>query len=689
MSKKHVDEKGRLKSKNLPVRVTEDEAQADLDKCAAKKGWKVFAAEPGTKTPVETQKSCPYYRSSSGPNVTRSPEIKCAAPYKTNVMGEVQEKEQITTFVFKDRPDGFYDKFKQCVSAKESCRAFCFKELEKFGETPAADWSTEKLIEKYQELTRKEDDEVPKKTYWTKCGRKFEKNSTADVTGYELPFNVDGSHVDGVTQELAEAFENCFSCPFKVEVKEGWPPVHKRWECRAGSKEPDNTTDWVGNLEDKNTIQIRSLDNDFLEAVLEYCEEKSNLSAGYNQDMADCRRVISVSCSQNKKGIAAKKVLIEKFFPDIEAVKSIAPIDEKIQEKNNDICPYYDEQMSCGGNKTNFCICSLYYACNLYKKAKETTTAIQEEVKEVDQVIRLRPLEVIEAEINFYKQQTAAGIIEIGKRLIEAKEQLGDSETFTKWLREKVEFSRRTAYNFIRVAKEFPDVQALARLGQTKVFTLLELPTAERQEFIEKTHIVDGTEKTVEEMTTRELKKAIAEKEEALKKTELATKKAEMAEKIAEAYKEELMRIKQQEPEVIEVEKVVYKTPDDVLLKLQKLEQKNNELSEEVQKYQKDSKEYNDLLKQIEELKSTKDSLNEYLKFSTEISDLRAGILATLKNELSPLRYTGLIEAAKNNPELENALLSILDVVRKWLDDMTKELEIPTFIEARVVHQNE
>lgn len=140
---------------------------------------------------------------------------------------------------------------------------------------------------------------MAKKTYWTKCGIEFPKSTNADVTGYAVDENN----------------QTCADCPFLVDVKEGWPQIHKRWECRAGSQKPNHTTDWIGSLEDKNTIGVRSLDNNFLEAVLEYCKNHSDLGASYNQDLADCRRNISVSCSANKKGIAAKRELIEKFFP--------------------------------------------------------------------------------------------------------------------------------------------------------------------------------------------------------------------------------------------------------------------------------------------------------------------------------------------------------------------------------------
>ena len=173
-----------------------------------------------------------------------------------------------------------------------------------------------------KEIYRKEEEKLAKNKFWTKCGREFTKSTDASVTGYTIDEND----------------KECADCPFQVEVTQGWPEKkHVRWECRAGSKPPNHKNEWVGSLEDKNTIQIRSLDNDFLEAVMEYCKSQPDLSAGYNQDLDDCRRVISVSCSQNKKGIAAKKELIEKFFPETEAVP-----DEKYEDEEQGCCDIYD-----------------------------------------------------------------------------------------------------------------------------------------------------------------------------------------------------------------------------------------------------------------------------------------------------------------------------------------------------------
>ena len=142
-----------------------------------------------------------------------------------------------------------------------------------------------------------------------KCGRKFQKNSTAVVTGF---------HIEEYPSGLLKG-HNCETCPFIVDVTEGWGEnrKHIRYECRAGSQPPNHTTEWTGSLENKNTISIHSLDNDFMEAVIEFCEEYPDLGASYNADhMADCRRTLAINCSSNKKGIAAKRELIEKFFPE-------------------------------------------------------------------------------------------------------------------------------------------------------------------------------------------------------------------------------------------------------------------------------------------------------------------------------------------------------------------------------------
>lgn len=134
---------------------------------------------------------------------------------------------------------------------------------------------------------------------------------------------------------------------------------------------------------------------------------------------------------------------------------------------------------------------------------------------------QIKPLEIIEGEINFYKQQTAIGIMEIGKRLIEAKEQLPHGE-WGKWLKEKVEFSDRTARRFMQCSSEFSNSSTLRNLGQTKLFALLDVPLDDREEFMSTSHEVNGETKTVDEMTSRELQQAIKERSWGFRKRKTA-----------------------------------------------------------------------------------------------------------------------------------------------------------------------
>ena len=117
-----------------------------------------------------------------------------------------------------------------------------------------------------------------------------------------------------------------------------------------------------------------------------------------------------------------------------------------------------------------------------------------------------RSIEVITGEILELKKQAGEAILGIGQRLIEAKEMLPHGE-WLPWLNEQVEFSERTAQNFIRLAREWSNPQALADLGATKALTLLALPPEEREQFIEDHNVID--------MSTRQLEQAIKERDEA------------------------------------------------------------------------------------------------------------------------------------------------------------------------------
>ena len=117
-----------------------------------------------------------------------------------------------------------------------------------------------------------------------------------------------------------------------------------------------------------------------------------------------------------------------------------------------------------------------------------------------------RPIAVITEEIRFYSQQAGMSIIEIGKRLHEAKICLPHGE-WGNWLKNEVKFSERTAQNFMRIAREYQNPQMIADMGNsaTKALLLLSLPAEDREGFVAETHIIDGEAKTVAEMTTKEM----------------------------------------------------------------------------------------------------------------------------------------------------------------------------------------
>lgn len=127
-----------------------------------------------------------------------------------------------------------------------------------------------------------------------------------------------------------------------------------------------------------------------------------------------------------------------------------------------------------------------------------------------------RDIDTITAEINFFKRQAAESIYEIGTRLIEAKTQLNHGE-WLPWLRSEVEFSEASAQRYMQLAREYGKTRTVRDLGVSKALQLLALPASEREEFITETHEVNGEEKSVSEMTKKELEQAIRERDEARK----------------------------------------------------------------------------------------------------------------------------------------------------------------------------
>lgn len=132
----------------------------------------------------------------------------------------------------------------------------------------------------------------------------------------------------------------------------------------------------------------------------------------------------------------------------------------------------------------------------------------------------VRSIEVITEEIRFYKNTAAMSIVEIGRRLIEAKKQLPRGE-WVRWLEESVEFSLRSAQNYMRLAEEYGENATVAFLGTRKALALLALNENERENFME--------ENDVSAMSAKELEEAIRAREEAEKARKAAERETETA----------------------------------------------------------------------------------------------------------------------------------------------------------------
>ena len=164
-----------------------------------------------------------------------------------------------------------------------------------------------------------------------------------------------------------------------------------------------------------------------------------------------------------------------------------------------------------------------------------------------------KPLDIITEEILFYKRQAGGAIIEIGKRLLEAKAQLGHGE-WLPWLRDRVDISERSAQNFMRLAREYSKSAEIADLGASKALALLALPESERANFVSETHTVDGVEKTVPEMTAKELKAAIEERDRALREAQEADARARSAEESRAKMEADMCQLKELQQRAREAE---------------------------------------------------------------------------------------------------------------------------------------
>lgn len=241
-----------------------------------------------------------------------------------------------------------------------------------------------------------------------------------------------------------------------------------------------------------------------------------------------------------------------------------------------------------------------------------------------------RPIETITTEILYLKSKAGEAIIEIGKRLNEAKAQLNHGE-WLPWLEEKVGFSTVTAQRFMRLADEYSNASPVTLLGISKALQLLALPPSERDEFLEQKHVVDGVEKTAYEMTRKELQEAIKAKQNADAKLDELKTKSEREEKRLkmtindreaqlEQAKAELERLRNEPKTVTAVETVRDTEAEEKLKKkVEALEKKLKDAQEEADAYQqiseRNEKANNELKAEIERMRK-----NETINSSQDLA---------------------------------------------------------------------
>ncbi|UAT29460.1 DUF3102 domain-containing protein [Bacillus badius] len=203
-------------------------------------------------------------------------------------------------------------------------------------------------------------------------------------------------------------------------------------------------------------------------------------------------------------------------------------------------------------------------------------------------------LNVITAEINSYKSIAGQAIFEIGRRLKNVKEnpdKYGLNETnFKTWCSEKLDFTRQTADRMIQSYEQFGRHDVV--LPSSKIFEMLSLPeSVDRQEFIEQKHTIPSTgeEKTVDEMTVRELrevKKALKEAEtkaeQAQKSEEIALRQLKEAEEDKHRLGQLLTEERNKEPKVITKEVVVEVDTEELEQQVKAKEQEISSLKSEL-----------------------------------------------------------------------------------------------------------
>ena len=167
-------------------------------------------------------------------------------------------------------------------------------------------------------------------TYICKCGRRVKKSTDASTTGNRLSGYAPG--------------HECWGCPYAMpygdfQWDESARTVSREtrgYECRM-SKTLTYASEFAGSIKDKCTCRVHSLDFDFLSQVSAWIKDTypdREIFSSFSKDIrasdygSDGRYCLTITCTQNLKGVAAKRELLGQFFNPDGSRKDMTPQQE-------------------------------------------------------------------------------------------------------------------------------------------------------------------------------------------------------------------------------------------------------------------------------------------------------------------------------------------------------------------------
>ena len=261
-----------------------------------------------------------------------------------------------------------------------------------------------------------------------------------------------------------------------------------------------------------------------------------------------------------------------------------------------------------------------------------------------------RSIQEITADAVRYQMAGADAVIGLGNCLIEAKAQLSHGE-WLPWLSENLNLSDRVAQHLMLIARNCSNTNALSYLGKTKVLTILALPPEERALFLDADYVPEGADKSVSEMTTRELQQVIRERDAANRERDNARRQLERSQANLQAANKQI-------DEICERLHATQKSEEEALAQASHAEKSRRKMEEDMRLVNAE----------LEELRSRPtDVAIEYRRDEAAIEEARQEVRAELQAKLDNANAAldKANSAAQQSAEAENKLRQELSEARK------------------------